>query len=130
MALETDPIDLLLDEDNDIVITTDLQFSRGLPAVVQSGRIALQMFQEEWFLDLDAGIPYWTKILGQKPNIASEAARLAFRSTLEEIDSVLGVLQLDVEFDPVTRNMDINWRVRCEFGDTDVDTIAISVGGA
>jgi hypothetical protein len=129
VALETDPIDLLLDDDNDLVITTDLQFSRGIPAVSQAGRIALQMFQEEWFLDLDVGIPYWAKILGQKPKTAITAARLAFQAALEDIDSVLGILQLDIEYLQETRDLEITWRVRCEFGDTDADTISISVGG-
>lgn len=128
MALVTDPRDWLLDKDNDLVITTDLQWSRGLPAVVQSCRIALQMFQGEWFLDLDAGIPYWNNILGQKPGTAVVAARTAFRSALMAVESVTEVLKLDVTYDGKTRSMKITWKVRCSFGDTPTDVLALAGG--
>ena len=62
--LENEPRDLLLDITNDLVIESDdFVFARGIDAVTQSCRIALQMFEEEWFLDLDVGIPYWQNIL-------------------------------------------------------------------
>jgi hypothetical protein len=130
MALLTDPRDLLLDDDNDLVITSDLQWSRGIPAVMQSCRIALQMFQGEWFLDLDAGIPYWDQILGQKPATAIAAASAAFRDTLVNIESVVEVLRCDVTYSGATRILTVIWRVRTEFGDTPTDTLALSVGGA
>ncbi len=129
MPLETDPRDLELDEDNDLVITTDLQWTRGIDAVVQSCRIALQMFQGEWFLDLDAGIPYWDKILAQKPDVAIAAAQAAFTDTLNAIEGVVSVLLMDVQYNNATRNLTINWRVRCVFGDTPTDTLALSIGG-
>ncbi len=130
MALLTDRRDLLLDDDNDIIVTTDLQWSTGIAAVVQSCRIALLMFQGEWFLNLDAGIPYWDEILGKKPRIAIAAARAAFRSELEQVESVSSVLKLDITYAGNTRVLTVVWRVRTEFGDTPLDTIELSVGGA
>jgi hypothetical protein len=126
--LETDPRDLLLDADNDLVVTDDLQFSYGLTGVTQECRIALQMFEDEWFLDLDAGEPYWNKILGFKRDQAIEAARVSFTDTLLAVEDVTGILKLNITFDPSTRGMDIDWRVRCTFGDTDTDTIAVATG--
>lgn len=123
------PRDLLLDDDNDLVVGTDLAFSRGIQAVVQSIRIALQMFAGEWFLDLDAGIPYWQAILGQKPAAAVAAANLAFRNELTDTDGVLKVLKCAVTYDRDTRTMSIAWQVSTELGDTPPDTIALAVGG-
>lgn len=129
MPLETDPRDLELDDENDLVIDTDLHWTTGIEAVVQGCRIALQMFQGEWFLDLDAGIPYWDQILAQKPDVAIAAATMAFNDALLAIDGVSSILLMDIQYDNNTRTLSVRWQVRCVFGDTPVDTIALSVGG-
>lgn len=127
--LATELRDLLLGTDNDIVITTDLQFSKGIQAVVQSCRIALQMFAEEWFLDLEAGIRYWQDILGKKPAVAIAAAKSEFRRELSQVEGVLRVLRLDVQLTS-SRTMTVTWQVETALGETPVDTIALAVGGA
>lgn len=129
LPLETDPRDLLLGPNNDLVITTDLQFSTGIAAIAQSCRIALQMFAGEWFLDLDAGIPYWDQILAQKSTVAKTAAAIAFRSELSLVSGVIDVTTLDVEFDGPTRTLTITWQVQTAFGETPVDTIALATSG-
>jgi hypothetical protein len=128
MALATEPRDWQLDEDNDLVIDTDLHFTTGVDAVVQAARIALQMFRGEWFLDLDAGIPYWDSILGNRRDIAIAIARDEFRSALKELDDVLEVIRLDVEFDGATRIMSITWQVSTSFGETPVDVLDLEIG--
>jgi hypothetical protein len=90
MPLLTDPIDLLLDDNNDLVFRDgDLVFSTGIEAVVQACRIVMQMFRGEWFLNLDAGLPYWESILGQKPAVAIQAATMYIRRELELVDGVV-----------------------------------------
>lgn len=128
LPLSDEPRDLLLGLDNDLVITTDLAFTTGIAAVAQSCRIALQMFAGEWFLDLDAGIPYWDSILAQKPDVAIKAARIAFRSELLASDGVIDVTKLVVTYDGSARTMTIVWQVLTELGETPADSIA--VGGA
>ena len=123
LPLQNEPRDLLLDDDNDIVVTTDLQFSRGITAIAQSCRIRLLMFAGEWFLDLDAGIPYWQQILGKKSGPALVAAQIAFRSALSQVSGVVEVLRCDVSFEGPTRKLTINWQVRTAFGDTPADTL-------
>ncbi len=124
MPLTNEPRDFLLDADNDLVIGTDLTFSRGIAAVVQSCRIALQMYRGEWFLDLDAGIPYWDSILGQKPEVAAAVARDEFRRELLAVDGVVSVLRLDVVFVPATRTLNVIWQASTTLGDTPVDTLS------
>lgn len=128
MPLLTDPIDFKLDDNNVIVFDKgDIVVTSGVDAIVQSCRIALQMFQGEWFLNLDAGIPYWQSILGQKPRVAIEAARIFFRRELELVDGVDKVTKLDISYTGSSRLMTITWQVSTVFGDTPVDEIDLRV---
>lgn len=130
LPLTNEPRDLLLDENNDLVVTTDLQFSRGIQAVTQSCRIALQLFQDEWFLDLDVGLPYWQSILAQKPSVAIAAARIFIARELRLVDGVLDILKLLVTYDGANRKLVVNWQVSTGYGDTPPDTIALAIGGS
>ncbi len=128
LPLTNEPRDLLLDSDNDLIVTSDLDFSRGIEAVAQSCRIALQMVQGEWFLDLDVGIPYWEEILAQKPLVAIEASRVAFRRELLSIEGVIDILKLDITYISETRTMSVVWQVLTGLGETPTDTIALEIG--
>lgn len=130
LPLTNEPRDLLLDADNDLVVTSDLQFSRGIDAVAQSCRIALQLVRGEWFLDLDVGIPYWEEILAQKPAIALEASRAAFRRELLSVEGVIDITRLEITYDRTTRIMNIVWQVLTGFGETPADTVALDVGSS
>ena len=130
LPLQSDPRDWLLDSNNDLVVGKDLSFSTGVQAVAQSCRIALQMFEGEWFLNLDVGIPYWDQILAQKPAAAIAAAKLAFYDALRGVVGVLDIPLLQVEYVGATRAMNITWQVSTVFGDTPVDTLSLTVGGA
>ncbi len=112
--LATDPIDFLLDDDGDLVIP--LQFSRGLPAVAQGIRCRVLLFRDEWFLDLDAGVPYYQDLLGQRFNAAR--ARSIFRDAILSAPGVLELLSLEVSFDAGARLLSVRWKVSTVFGDT------------
>lgn len=112
--LSTDPIDFLLDDDGDLVMP--LQFSRGLPAVAQGIRCRMLLFRGEWFLNLDAGVPYYQDLLGKKPNLA--LARNIFRDAILSTPGVLEILELEVSFEPGNRALSVRWKVSTEFGDT------------
>lgn len=127
MPLLTDPIDLKLDENNDLVFKDgDLQFTTGVEAIVQQCRIAMQMFQDEWFLNLDAGLPYWQSILGQKPAVAIQAAQIFIRRELELVEGVVDILKLEVSY-VETRLLKVTWQVDTEFGDSPEDIIELRV---
>lgn len=128
MPLLTDPIDLLIDETNDLVFRDgDLVFSTGIEAVVQGCRIAMQMFRDEWFLNLDAGLPYWDSILGQKPSVAVQAATIYIRRELQLVDGVLDITKLEVTYVRETRTLKVVWQVDTEFGETPSDTITLRI---
>ncbi len=117
--LVNDPIDLLLDDDGDLVVTTDLQWSKGIPAVAQGVKIRLQTFRGEWFLDLNHGVPYWQDLLGQK--FSRLRARAAFVPAIVAAPGVLELHSFEVTYDGHTRAMAVNTEIRSVFGDTVVD---------
>ena len=128
--LETDRIDLKLDDDHDLVVENgDLQFSSGLSGVVQSQRIGLRLFRGECFSNLDEGVSWLERdtvdaseaILGQKPDIAR--ARTAMRRQLLRAVGTVEVTRLEVAFDGATRELEVTYTTRTVFGDTDPDTL-------
>lgn len=128
LPLSDEPRDLLLDKFNDLVIENgDFVLVRGIAAVMQSCRIALQLFTDEWFLNQDVGIPYWTAILGFKPAVAVRAAQLAIRAELAQISGVIQVTKVDVVFNGATRQLSITWQVKTGNGETPPDTIALAI---
>lgn len=131
--LSTDPVDLLLDSTGDLVVTSDLQWAVGLPAIAQGIRIALQLFRGEWFLDLDEGVPYLERegvsaddaLLGAKFNHGRAVA--AFRDAIRRAPGVNSIVSLNVTFDRATRKVLASWIVRTEFGDTKPDSLKLGV---
>lgn len=125
MPLATEPIDIALDADGDLdIVDGDARFASGGEAVKQLIYIALSMFQGEWFLDLDAGMPYYQDILGRK--YADEATlRAAVRTTILGVDGVSEIVKLEIVWNGATRSAAIAWRVKTEFGDTAEDTLEV-----
>jgi hypothetical protein len=129
--LETDPIDWELDENNDLIIP--LRYTSGIEAVAQGIRIRLQLWRGEWFLDLDAGIPYLptedgavteqAAILGQR--FDSVKARTAFRREILSTPGVVDIPELRITFDGPTRTLAIEFRAKTAFGDTDLEVITL-----
>lgn len=126
MALSTDPIDLLLDANGDLMIADgDIVFSKGLDAVVQSVRLVLNQGRGEWFLDLDEGVPYLSNddvtedeaLIGSK--FDALRARRIFRDAVLGAPGVKELLSLAVTFDSATRKLTVECQVRTAFGDTE-----------
>jgi hypothetical protein len=109
-----DKIDFLLDDNGDLVLTSDLVFSIGINAVAQGIRIRIQTFRGEWFLDLDHGVPYYQDLLGHKYNEIK--ARAAFRDAILSSPGVDDLLSLEVEFNNQTRELTVEWEVQTSFG--------------
>jgi hypothetical protein len=134
MSLEDEPIDILLDADGDIDLSSgDFVFSTGLQAVAQTAKIAVLMFRGEWHLDRELGVPWLPNdvvavsdaVLGQRFNELRTMA--ALRAALSGIDNVVEILQLAATFNPSTRNLSVSWRLRTAFGDTPPDSAEVGV---
>jgi hypothetical protein len=133
--LSTDPVCFARTIAGDL--SFPLRFATGIDAVAIGIRARLLLFAGEWFLDLDAGIPYLPSIDGSDA-VPERAAilgqpfdevktRAAFR---REILSVLGVVALPlltIAFDGATRRLAINWRAKTAFGDTSPDSLELTI---
>lgn len=118
------PVDLLLGPDNDLVVgVTDASWAYDIDGVAQSCRIAIQIFRDEWFADLDVGIEYYDGILGAKPDLGVARARAAYQRELLAVAGVIDIVRLDVSFDGATRELSVTWIMRTAFGDTPSDVI-------
>lgn len=130
--LSTDPIDLLLNTSTgDVVVGTDLSLSRGVAGVVQAVRVRIALIAGEWFLDLDAGIPYFERIgvvaakaiFGQKYSQAKAIA--AFRAAILSTPGVVSVRSLTITFSGLTRALTVLWSAQTAFGDTPTDSLVL-----
>jgi hypothetical protein len=129
--LVTDPLDVLLDANNDpVIVNGDIVFARGVPAVAQLIRVVVQMIAGEWFLNLLAGIPYLANasvdeseaLLG--PRFDPVKTRAAFRTAILGVPGVASLDTLDVSFEPRTRTLYVSWVVITAFGDSIADSLS------
>lgn len=122
--LESDPQDLLLDANGDLVIDEEgLHFVFGLQAVAQAIRIRILMFRGEWFLNMDIGVPYFEGIIGDTYDEAT--ARAAIVAAILDAPGVTGIKSLSVDFDGGTRKLTIAFVAQSLFGDTPEDRLEV-----
>lgn len=102
-------MDIKLNSDHDILIENDaLVLVDGLDAIAQDLDICLQTFQGEWFLDTRIGLPWFQKILGQKPRL--NAIKSIFRDAILRVNGVSSILDLIIDFENTTRKLSVSFR--------------------
>jgi hypothetical protein len=128
LPLETDPQDLLLDEDGDLVIgASGASFVSGIDAIVQGIQFRLRMWLGEWFLNQDIGIPYFEELIGDasKTPGVEDRARAVFGAAILDTPGVLTILRLDVTIDRSTRKMTVSCQAKTAYGNTPVVQIEV-----
>lgn len=129
--LTTDTLDLALNSSGDLIVTGgDMQISSGEDGVAKLIRIAILLFRGEWFLNLDAGVPYLERqgvpaseaIMGQ----AFDKAKIesAFRDAILGVSGVAQVTSLAATYVSSTRTLNVAWTVQTTFGGTVTDFLA------
>lgn len=119
--LETDPLDILLTADGDWAMGPDgLTFVSGIDGVAQLILIGLRLFQGEWMFDLDAGVPYFQSILGEK--FSADVLHDEVTKVIVGTPGVVEILNLSITYDGTTRRSAVTASVRTEFGDTEIET--------
>jgi hypothetical protein len=115
--LSTDPLDVKLAGDQDLFVGPDgPEMISGIDGVAQLALIAVRLFQEEWFLNLDAGVPWYQEILGQK--FDEQLTRLRLSEVVLRVPGVIRIISLEIDFDGSSRQMDVTMKLKTEFGDT------------
>ena len=100
-ALNPDTGDMLLED-------SSFHFVEGVQAVVQKVAMTFAMFLGEWFLDLTKGFPYREEILVKNPDL--DKIRRRYEKTLTDIEEIIEVQKLELNFDRATRNLQVNFR--------------------
>lgn len=113
--------DLLLDQiSNDLAIANnELQFTTKRPDEVrQRLGIRLRTFQNEWFIDLDYGIPYMQQIISQSRR--KEEVDVLLLSEIRSEQGVDGVKTFSSAWDRYTRVYDFTADIITANGDVTV----------
>jgi|GEM_PF-2939865 len=113
-------IDLALNDDGDLLVENfDMAIVSGVDQVKQSLIIRLKFFINDWFLDINAGLPYYEEFFIKSPN------QIRIESLLvNEILTTRGVQQLlsfESEFDSDLRKFIVNFKVLIEEIETEIE---------
>ncbi len=108
--------DIKLDTNGDWEVSGgDLQLISDGPSIVQAIEIALQFFKGEWFLDLDAGVPWYQNVLVKNPD--PNLLHSIFRKAISDVEGVTEVTALDLSIDNATRTLSVSFRVATDVGE-------------
>ena len=119
--------DIALDDETGKVIFADGDFTfvSGDAAVAQSIAFALKLLLGEWFANPDAGVPWFTSILGTKFDL--ERIRGEFYRVVVGIEGVQRITRLAVSFDNAQRQLTVEYEVATTFSDSLIDTVVLSI---
>ena len=111
-----------LDENHDLYIKNG-QIARlyGSEAVMQNVKTRLLLVEEEWFMDLSAGLPWFTKMMGRNPNPYTIRAYIA--KQVIATDEVKELKSLELVYNNTDRKMDINFSFTDIYGNTNEGVI-------
>lgn len=91
------------------LVNHNLVLNEDLASVVSSAiKNEFNLWLGTWFLDTNLGVPYYTKILGQK-NI--NAATQVIREKLLSIEGVDSIQSLNASFNSSTRQLSVTFAV-------------------
>lgn len=109
----------------------DMTFGQGVAnflvnspqAVAQAVLTKLLLLAGEWFLDVNAGTPYSTQVLGRVPVRGSSAAAIrdrVFRERILGTPGVASIVGYGSQYDPVSRDVSVQVTINTIYGVTGV----------
>jgi hypothetical protein len=101
----------------------DLSVVDGLNAIRQDLIQSLQLFEKEWFLDLQAGLPYWDQIFEKGADTA--ILKRLYQDVIEARRGVKLVKELNLRIDQSTRTLYVDFVVDTDLGELTVDNLAV-----
>ena len=87
------------------VLNSDLEFVRDTDELQQNVRILLQFYKGEWFLDAEAGVPYFEKVF--EKGVEKDVLDSIFKTAILGNKDILRI----TSFDSVIENR----KYKCEF---------------
>lgn len=110
------PFSILHNEFGDIDLSQGLRFTTSLEQyTAQRLDENLSFFLGEWFLDRRLGIPYFERVIGQKPDLA--LLDTLFRRAIKATPGVGNLDNLQTSFDGRSRTAAVRFTVRTKDGE-------------
>ena len=95
-------------------VTKRLARLYGSDAIMQAVKSRLLLVQQEWFLDLDEGLPWFTDMFGAGANLFKIRTYIAKR--ILGTDGVISLKTLTIDFNKAERKLDIYFEYVDETG--------------
>ncbi len=96
------------------VIDGALQFTDGDDELRQRVEFKLEFFQNDWFLDLLFGIPYYGRVFGKGVNISDLYG--IFSDAIVEEPGVNSIRELDINLDATLRALSVDGVILSDTG--------------
>lgn len=81
----------------------DLVLTQGQDTIQQHLISRLRSFRQEWFLNLDEGVPYFQEVLKKNPN--PKIIDAIFKDVIVNTDGVIELTEFDLKFDTEARKL-------------------------
>lgn len=108
---------LCVGSSGDLDLTQGLRFTPDLVTYTAQRLFDnLCFFLGEWFLDQREGIPYFEKIIGQKPDLA--IVDTLYRRAVRATPGVANITSLTLGFDRATRALSVQFTATLKDGST------------
>jgi hypothetical protein len=102
-------------EDGDLALQSNrMQLCDGKTQLKQALLARLRVFRGEWFLDLQAGTPYFEQILGKNNNPGGPEG--ALKEVITQTPGVRSLQEFSFELDRRTRVAAVSFTVDSDFG--------------
>ena len=100
--------DILLDSNHDIdLVNYDLALT---DSTAQRVKQALLIRKGDWFLDANAGLPFYEEIIGNEYDLARIEA--IYIAAIQAVEGVSEILSFDISLNTQTRKLSINFEIR------------------
>lgn len=106
-----------------LIVNYDLVLVDGVDQVLQSIKMRLLFFAEEWFLDTSRGMPYFDTIGTKNPDMAIVDS--IFKSTIVETIGVTNLVEYLSDFNKTERKLTISFKVETIYGASSTITIGV-----
>jgi len=115
-----------LNSDNDLLLDGGrIAVTRDGAQVAQAVRCRLQFFKGEWFLDTEAGVPWYQDIL-TRPVVLANVDALLKREILQT-EGVEALLEYAAVWSRTTRRLSVRFTARTTYGEIIADDVYLNI---
>ncbi len=108
-------MDISIDDNRDLLIVdNDLILNDGRDRVIQELNIRLAYYLGEWFLDRNAGVPYFEVIFLKTTPI--QTVNAVFLKEINDTENVNEILEFETSLNNDSREFILNFKVDTAFG--------------